>query len=219
MTLFKYLLPLLLLFACSRTGELANRLPAVDVVEVTNGPEVPDEMERARFSYQQEGKIVVFGDVHADPESLIDALVHQGVLNSEGKFIGENMEIIFMGDYADKGPNTLGVWDVIEHVTRKAKEGNSRVHSLMGNHDSVILMENLKRMKVEDLERFSVFDSNPETGLRRALTSEPYRSLMQQWKSMVKVGDYIFVHGGLDEWVMEADPDKMNFELQQFVKL
>jgi hypothetical protein len=171
-----------------------------------------------QYEYSPKGKTIAIGDVHADPESLLDALIAQKVLDEEGRFIGKDLDIVLLGDFADKGHNTRGVWDVINYIEKESARNNSRVHALFGNHDTVVLMGNLKRMREADLEKFKKFDEDPVMGVKKALVSEPYQSMMRRWKSMVKIGDSIFVHGGVNEWVYDTDPETLNKEVQAYVR-
>ena len=160
---------------------------------------------------------IAIGDIHADPESFIDALMGAGVLDKNGQFVGKNIDLVLLGDFADKGHNTLAVWDIIHYLEKEARKNNARVHSLFGNHDTVIMMGELKRMKPNDLENFKAFDPDPVIGLKKALVTEPYESMMQGWKAMVKIGDDVFVHGGLDSWILNTSPEQINEEVHDYV--
>lgn len=164
------------------------------------------------------GGVIAIGDIHADSEAFVDALVGNGILDREGNFIAQGKDIVFLGDFTDKGPNTLAVWDIMNYVKKEASKNNSRVHSLFGNHDTVVLMGELKRMYPEDLERFTKYDADPVVGVQRALVSEPYKELMQGWRTMIKIDDTLYVHGGVDDWMLETTPEEINNTVNKYVK-
>jgi hypothetical protein len=169
------------------------------------------------WEYTPKGKTIAIGDIHADPRSFLDTLINMKILDNKGNFIGKNLDIVLLGDYAGKGTDTRGVWELIHYITNEAKNNNSRVHSIFGNHDTVILMEDFKRISKKDKKKFLKFDPDPKKGIVKALVSEPYRSMMQDWKAMVKIGDDIFVHGGIDEFIYETHPREINKVVSQFV--
>ncbi len=205
----------LFLISCTTIESGGSRLPAQQ--SLLSSIEHAGETAY-QYEYEKKGKIVAIGDVHADPVALLNALINQKVLDKDGNFIAESIDLVLLGDFADKGPDTRAVWDIISYISLRARANNSRVHSLFGNHDSVILMGNLTRMKEEDLNKFKVFDEDPVVGVKRALLEEPYRSMMQSWKSMVKIGDFIFVHGGIDDFILEYSPSQINYEVHEYVK-
>jgi hypothetical protein len=169
------------------------------------------------WSYIPKGKTIAIGDVHADPEALLDILINKGVIDENGRFIGKNIDIVLLGDFANKGPDTRGVWDVINHIESEAGKHNSRVHAVFGNHDTLLLMGTSKSMKKKDLVRFKTFDSDPVLGIKKSLISEPYRSMMQKWKGMVKIGDSIYVHGGISHYIYKVHPSEINRIVNQYV--
>ncbi|MEM2920903.1 MAG: metallophosphoesterase family protein [Candidatus Bathyarchaeia archaeon] len=67
-------------------------------------------------------RVIVVGDLHGDSKSF---------RRIEGLFGGEDL-LIFLGDYGDRGPDSLGV---IEGVQSLMQEHNERVIALKGNHE------------------------------------------------------------------------------------
>lgn len=172
----------------------------------------------AQWEFEPKGKTVAIADVHADPHALLSALMDRKIIDETGKFIAKDMDIVFTGDFADKGPNTRGVWDILHYLETNAENSNCRIHTLMGNHDTAILMGNTQRMFAEDLKKFSKFDPDPIKGVKRALVSPPYEEMMSNWKAIVKIGNTVFTHAGLDDWVLETPPEEANKILQDYIK-
>ena len=151
-----------------------------------------NEVNPSQWKFEHKRKIVAIADIHADPQALLSILVDRKILDKKGKFISNNIDIVFTGDFAAKGSDTRGVWDIINYVETEAIKSNSNVHTLLGNHDTVILMGNTKRMQADDLKRFKFYDKDPIIGLKKALISEPYKKMMAKWKAVVKLGDIVF---------------------------
>ncbi len=179
---------------------------------------LPEEETPYQFEYEQKGRIVTIGDIHGDPNALLNALIEQKILNESGEFIAQDIDLVLLGDYTGKGPDTRGVWDIINHLMIEARKNGSRTHALFGNHDLVVLEENFKRILPKDLDKFEKKYGKRKGGFKRALVSHPYREMMQNWKSMVKVGETLFVHGGIDDFIYDYDPELINQEVHKFVK-
>lgn len=207
--LFKFILSFgfcLILISCSQFPLRGNRgLSSSEVIGFDG------------WSYAPKGRTIAIGDIHADPKAFLDILINKGVLDQDGNFIAKNIDLVLLGDFADKGYDTRGVWDIIDYIEKAAVNKNSRVHSLFGNHDTVILMGELKRMKGKDLEKFSSFHSDAPTGVKKALVSEPYKSMMRKWKGIVKIGQSIYVHGGISNFIYKMHPAQINATVNEYV--
>jgi protein phosphatase len=73
---------------------------------------------------------VVVGDIHGDLKALSTILQDTGV---EERF-GEGWRLVFMGDYADRGQDSLGVY---EAVLRLKVEHPRNVVLMRGNHEAL----------------------------------------------------------------------------------
>ena len=84
-----------------------------------------------------ETPIFAIGDVHGCDQLLKQLLVKITELNSS---IGINSELVFLGDYIDRGPNSKGVIEtIIEFNSKKTEYGFQKVITLMGNHEYALL--------------------------------------------------------------------------------
>jgi hypothetical protein len=52
---------------------------------------------------------VVVGDIHGDKAALMEVLDGSGIL----KKVGKGWRLVFLGDYADRGPDSLGVYETV----------------------------------------------------------------------------------------------------------
>ena len=169
---------------------------------------VSTKYETQDWSFEQRGPILAIGDVHADPYSLIDILIRAGVINSKGLFVaherGKFSHIVFLGDYADKGPYTRGVWDLLLFLEKETSKHGIDLILHVGNHDKMIQLENFTRMEEADLVYFSENSFGAETaeiGVSRTVLQSPYKKLMERMRLMTRIGRYFFVHAGF------GDPD------------
>ena len=71
------------------------------------------------------GPIYAIGDIHGQHDALLQALA---LIQTDG---GSQAEIVFIGDYTDRGPASRAVIDTLIAGTQAGKPW----HCLMGNHD------------------------------------------------------------------------------------
>ncbi|HEY8109574.1 MAG TPA: metallophosphoesterase family protein [Candidatus Nitrosotenuis sp.] len=80
---------------------------------------------------QAPGNLVVVGDIHGDMESL--CAIMQNI--NHQKFLSDpNNKIIFLGDYIDRGSNSIGVLRTVFYLKR---EYPNSVILLCGNHEAI----------------------------------------------------------------------------------
>lgn len=100
-----------------------------------------------------EVKAYVVGDVHGHLEELKDALRAQGLIDDHDDWSGGDIDLWFLGDFVDRGPDGIGV---IDFVMRLHEQADGLVHTLLGNHE-ILLM---------GTHRFGETDVPSELGLR-----------------------------------------------------
>ena len=86
---------------------------------------------------QQGDVFYLHGDLHGDIFSLLEelkALKNDGVLDDDFRIIGDNIWIVFLGDYVDRGQYGC---EVIYTMMRLALANPDRVIAVRGNHEDV----------------------------------------------------------------------------------
>lgn len=134
-------------------------------------------------------KIAVFGDIHGDLDSL-----KKGYDIVKKEMVSY---IIFLGDYADRGPYGP---EVIEFIQKKQKD-NINVIALKGNHEDYELIGS------ELIPNFS--PCNLISQYKRKLTNSNFKVLFKNlynWFESLPVaavvnGKYFLVHGGISNKV------------------
>jgi serine/threonine protein phosphatase 1 len=161
-------------------------------------------------------RIYAVGDIHGRLD-LLDQLLELIAADDSGRD-GAEMEIIFLGDLVDRGPESRGVVERLLEVSR----GPMRVRFLMGNHEEVFI-----RAVEGDVRalRFLLHIGGRETVLSYGVTAEDYRRLdfeglaalvtqkvprehvafLASFEKWIEAGDYLFVHAGLRPGVALAD--------------
>ncbi|GLZ42565.1 metallophosphoesterase family protein [Actinokineospora sp. NBRC 105648] len=81
----------------------------------------------------------VVGDVHGHRAELLDALEQAGLACSDGTWAGGTDHLWFLGDFVDRGPDGIGVIDLVIDLARGAEAAGGRVETLLGNHEILLL--------------------------------------------------------------------------------
>ncbi len=81
----------------------------------------------------------VVGDIHGCLQALVRLLQREGFIGNELEWTGGQAQLWFLGDYTDRGPNGIGVIELIMRLEHAAQAAGGAVHALLGNHDLMLL--------------------------------------------------------------------------------
>ena len=80
--------------------------------------------------------LFVVSDVHGFSADLREALGNAGLVDEGGSWSGGDAQLWVLGDLLDRGPDGIGVIDLVRSLQEQAPE---QVHVLMGNHEALAL--------------------------------------------------------------------------------
>jgi serine/threonine protein phosphatase 1 len=123
----------------------------------------------------------------------------------------DRTQLVFMGDYIDRGPRSKGVVDYVLRLRNQAPPG--QVICLKGNHEAMFL----NFMQGQDLELF-LFNGGLRTledywgekweEAEELFLPAEHRQFFETLALYYETENYIFVHGGLKPGVPLAEQDE-----------
>ncbi|MFG2640954.1 metallophosphoesterase [Streptomyces sp. NPDC048370] len=85
------------------------------------------------------GPLYVVGDVHGYLDELLAALRAQGLIDDNGAWAAGNARLWFLGDFTDRGPDGIGVIDLVMRLSAEAAAAGGYCKALMGNHELLLI--------------------------------------------------------------------------------
>ncbi|MFF2537845.1 metallophosphoesterase [Streptomyces cyaneofuscatus] len=85
------------------------------------------------------GPLFVVGDVHGYLDELVAALAAQGLIDADGNWAAGNARLWFLGDFTDRGPDGIGVIDLVMRLSAEAAAAGGYCKALMGNHELLLI--------------------------------------------------------------------------------
>ncbi|MEK9519394.1 metallophosphoesterase [Streptomyces venezuelae] len=85
------------------------------------------------------GPLFVVGDVHGYLDELVAALRAQGLVDENGSWAAGNARLWFLGDFTDRGPDGIGVIDLVMRLSAEAAAAGGYCKALMGNHELLLI--------------------------------------------------------------------------------
>ncbi|NNN32681.1 serine/threonine protein phosphatase [Streptomyces sp. S3(2020)] len=85
------------------------------------------------------GALFVVGDVHGYLDELVAALQEKGLVDAAGNWCAGTARLWFLGDFTDRGPDGIGVIDLVMRLSAEAAAAGGYCKALMGNHELLLL--------------------------------------------------------------------------------
>lgn len=85
------------------------------------------------------GPLYVAGDVHGYLDELRVALRAAGLTDEEDRWAAGNTRLWFLGDFTDRGPDGIGVIDLVMRLSAEAAAAGGYCKALLGNHELLLL--------------------------------------------------------------------------------
>ena len=156
---------------------------------------------KPEYSQQYSGvdSISAISDIHGEYNGYIDLLRSSGIIDDNLNWSFGTGHLVVIGDIFDRGDNVTEVMWHLFGLEKQALKAGGMVHVLLGNHEILVLSEDLRYMnpkytKVEEIINASYVD----------LYSE--KSVLGNWlryrPAMISINDIIFVHGGISKEVV-----------------
>ncbi|MER5655628.1 MULTISPECIES: metallophosphoesterase [unclassified Streptomyces] len=128
-------------------GELPGEFPEGytptqrDLPVINRGDTVQVSVDPAAAPAPEEGPgpLYVVGDVHGYLDQLVAALQEQGLLDAAGNWSAGTARLWFLGDFTDRGPDGIGVIDLVMRLSAEAAAAGGYCKALMGNHELLLL--------------------------------------------------------------------------------
>jgi hypothetical protein len=101
-----------------------------------------------------EQRIVAIGDVHGDLTDFVSILRKTGLINDKSSWIGGGTVLVQVGDVVDRGPKSRECLDLLMALERQARRQKGKVIALLGNHEVMAMMGDLRYVSPEDYRGF-----------------------------------------------------------------
>ncbi|WP_452219659.1 metallophosphoesterase [Lacinutrix salivirga] len=169
-------------------------------IALTTDYEVPKTV------YNLPEKLVVISDIEGNFNAFASFLQANHIIDDNYNWIFNNGHLVLGGDFVDRGKNVTQVLWLIYKLDQQAKAQNGQVHFILGNHEILNFQGDYRYNRGKYIKAAQeISQLNDKTEATKFLYSD--QSELGKWlatKNVIeKIGDYIFVHAGLSEPLLE----------------
>ena len=114
------------------------------------------------WQYSGAERIVAVSDIHGAYEPLVATLRNAGVVNADLGWAGGATHLVIVGDILDRGPDSRDAMDLLMRLEGEAEAAGGMVHVLIGNHEAMNLVGDLRYVSREEFADFADEESDEE---------------------------------------------------------
>lgn len=148
-------------------------------------------------------RIVAVGDVHGAYPQFVRILQRTGLLDAEGwRWIGGAAVLVQTGDVTSRGTRTRECLELLMELERQAPRQNGRVLALLGNHEVMVIMGDLRYVTPADYRSHATEQSE-------AVRQKSYEDYLRyQAERRLRLGPAARGEPGVDreKWVSDHPP-------------
>ncbi|KAJ3122934.1 hypothetical protein HK098_002340 [Nowakowskiella sp. JEL0407] len=159
-------------------------------------------------------RIIAVGDLHGDFWAALRVLKMAGLVDQNAKWIAAPGTVFVQtGDIVDRGPDTIELYNMMVRLRKEAEELGSRVIPLLGNHELMNMMEDLRYVHPGDTESFG----GPELR-KKAWSKDGFPgSYLRTLGITTYVNGTVFVHGGISPKWAKLGILQMNSDTKRYL--
>jgi Calcineurin-like phosphoesterase len=214
----------------------------------------------AKTASEHSEPVIAIGDVHGDFDDFVTILQRTGLIDAQHHWTGNKSTLVQVGDLLDRGPKPREVLDLLMALEGEAPKAGGRIVSLLGNHEMMNIMGDLRYVTAENYASFADGKSeerrqsayqqyvkwrNSHAALlvelpqpmeiteaewmarhplgfveqREAFSPKGiYGKWLREHSALAKIGDVIFLHGGIHPNLAHLKLDTINAHIHDEIK-
>ena len=119
----------------------------------TATPATPARSDESRID--DVDRIVAISDIHGDYGAMVSTLAKAGILDDNFSWVGGETHLVIVGDILDRGPESRAAMELLMRLEGEAEAAAGRVHVLIGNHESMLLIGDMRYVSAAEYAAFA----------------------------------------------------------------
>ncbi len=199
-------------------------------------------LAESTYRHSDVQRVVVFPDVHGAYPELVALLRETAIIDASLRWQAGSTHLVSLGDLLDRGPDSRQVLDLLMRLEREAQDAGGAVHVVLGNHEVMNLVGDLRYVSAGEYAAFAGTDDDAlrEAAWQRALEQDPaslrgdfdasrppghfahrqafsetgrYGAWLLTRPFLLTINDTAFTHGGLPDMVARLGLEATNTTL------
>ncbi|MEM8682756.1 MAG: metallophosphoesterase [Pseudomonadota bacterium] len=196
----------------------------------------------AEWRFDGVERVVAISDPHGAHAAFLKTLAASGIVDEEQRWSAGETHLVINGDILDRGDDSRDSMDLLMRLEGEAAAAGGRVHILLGNHEAMVLIGDLRYVAAGEYAAFSdeasdderdrwyaalvardgeleraTFDADYPRGFFAHRRGYAYNGKYGEWllqkPAMILINDTAFVHAGMSSLLGELGFDGVNVGL------
>ncbi len=108
-----------------------------------------------QWQYDGVPRVVALADVHGAHGAMVEALQRSNVVDERLSWVAGAAHLVIVGDILDRGPDSRQAMDLLMRLEAEAEEAGGMVHVLIGNHEAMNLVGDLRYVSTSEYAAFA----------------------------------------------------------------
>jgi hypothetical protein len=215
----------LALLACDKPSEPPKPAPVVTSTSSATAASVGS----LGISKPAPERVVAIGDLHGDLDAARRALRLAGAIDANDAWIGGKLVVVQTGDLVDRGDDDRKIVDLTEKLKKDAKAAGGEFLAMNGNHEIMNALADFRYVTPGGFNAFQDVPSRDDALSGKAADPQArgrlsafapggqYAKILADRPEIARVGDSIFVHGGVLPKHVRAGLDTINTNTREWL--
>jgi len=168
--------------------------------------------------YDTPSRIFVMGDIHGQYERMVEMLISGGVIDNKLNWSWGDGHLVFIGDILDRGEGVMEAFWLIYKLEQQAENQNGKIHLILGNHEAMILKNDIRYIS----NKYYSLTSNLDINYHELFAESTVIGKWLRTKNVVeKVGNTLFIHAGISSELLSLglSLEDINSGFRHFLKV
>jgi hypothetical protein len=197
----------------------------------------------AQWALDGVGKVIAISDIHGAQAAFVETLQAPDVVDTQLAWSAGDSHLVIVGDILDRGNDSRQTMDLLMRLEREAAKAGGRVHVVLGNHELMNLVGDLRYVSRAE---YAAFADDEAVGTRDAVlgkmnaagspltrdefdarfppgffghraafsASGKYGRWLLEKPLALRINDSLFAHAGLSEALVRMDLETLNGALR-----
>lgn len=151
--------------------------------------------------FEKPDKIFAISDIEGNYLDFVTILKNNGIVDSKLNWSFGEGHLVLLGDFIDRGAYATQVLWLIYKLEREAIDNGGKVHYIIGNHEVMNILGNTRYVhNKHHILAYLIGKDAPDF-----FSNNTFLGRWMATKNVIeKIGDYLFVHGGISDSIVKA---------------
>jgi 3',5'-cyclic AMP phosphodiesterase CpdA len=135
-------------------------------------------------------RVVAIGDIHGAEANFVSILQAAGLVDQQRKWSGGRTRLVQTGDFTDRGAPVRNIMDLLMRLEDEARRAGGRVEVLLGNHEFMNMLRDLRDVSPDAFASFA--DGDSESRRNKAFMS--HATIARRFGEELNRNDWLRAH-------------------------